>query len=108
MSATPPSGDPGCSVEEGCITCGDVAIPLEVLLVDESRGLALCRDERDRRESVEIALVGEVRAGDGLLVHAGTAIAHLGTAAASGIPGREAEEMPASGIPGREAEEMPA
>ena len=67
-----------CSPETGCITCGDVALPLRVLLVDEGRGLALCRDGSDHRESVEIALVGTVEAGDELLVHAGTAIAHLG------------------------------
>lgn len=67
---------------DGCITCGDVALPLEVLLVDSERGLALCRarDDEEARETVEIALVGPVSAGDELLVHAGTAIAHLGTA----------------------------
>ena len=73
-----------CTPEGGCITCGDVALPLEVQLVDAKRGLALCRDESDRTETVEIALVGPVTAGDSLLVHAGTAIAHLG---------REAEEV---------------
>lgn len=69
---------PHCSPEDGCITCGDVAVPLEVVLVDTGRGLALCRDARDRRESVEIALVEPVAVGDEVLVHAGTAIAHLG------------------------------
>ena len=69
-----------CSPEAGCITCGDVAVELDVLLIDEQRGLALCRDEDDRRETVEIALVAPVAAGDRLLVHAGTAIAHLGAA----------------------------
>lgn len=75
-----------CSAEAGCITCGDVAVELDVLLVDEGRGLALCRDPDDRRETVEIALVGDVSAGDRLLVHAGTAIVHLG---------RVPEEVPA-------------
>ena len=51
---------------------------LDVLLVDEDRGLALCRDASDRRETVEIALVGTVGSAIELLVHAGTAIAHLG------------------------------
>ncbi len=69
------------SPEAGCITCGDVAVELDVLLVDEGRGLALCRDADDRRESVEIALVGDVSSGDRLLVHAGTAIVHLGPGA---------------------------
>jgi hydrogenase maturation factor len=59
----------------GCITCGDEATQMKVLKVDESRGLALCADAEDRRETVEIALVAPVSAGDELLVHAGTAIA---------------------------------
>ena len=50
-----------CSPEVGCITCGDVALPLSVLLIDSDRGLALCRDASDRRETVEIALVGTSR-----------------------------------------------
>jgi hydrogenase maturation factor len=61
---------------ERCITCGDVALPLKVVAL-EPDGLALCRDERDRSERVEIALAGDVRPGDTLLVHAGTAIANL-------------------------------
>jgi hydrogenase assembly chaperone HypC/HupF len=66
-----------CSVEEGCITCGDVAVPLRVLAIDAERELALCADQSDRRETVEIALVAPVAVGDELLVHAGTAIAKL-------------------------------
>lgn len=88
------SEGPKCSPEAGCITCGDVAAELDVVAVDDERGLALCRDRDDRRESVEIALVGPVAAGDRLLVHAGTAIAHLGAAAGTaGVSGREAEEV---------------
>jgi len=64
---------PAC--EPGCITCGDVAVPLRVVEVDERRELALCEDEQGRRETVEIALVTPVTRGDQLLVHAGTAIA---------------------------------
>ena len=58
-----------------CITCGDEAIEMRVLQVDEARQLALCADSQDRKETVEIALVGPVGPGDQLLVHAGTAIA---------------------------------
>lgn len=61
--------------DETCITCGDTAVELEVLRVDPARGLALCRDNAGRRETVEVALVAPVRAGERLLVHAGTAIA---------------------------------
>ena len=61
----------------GCITCGDVAIPLTVLRLDEGRGLALCADDDGNSETVEIDLVAPVAPGDRLLVHAGTAIARL-------------------------------
>lgn len=64
---------PAC--EPGCITCGDVAVPLTVLQVDTERELALCADEHDRHETVEIALVAPVEVGQSVLVHAGTAIA---------------------------------
>jgi hydrogenase maturation factor len=67
-----------CSVADGCVTCGDVALPLRVVAIDADRELALCADPTDRRETVEIALVAPVAIGDRLLVHAGTAIAALG------------------------------
>jgi hydrogenase maturation factor len=50
---------------------------LRVVALDVGRDLALCADEDDRRETVEIALVHPVAVGDELLVHAGTAIASL-------------------------------
>ena len=66
---------PACDHTTGCITCGDEAVEMTVLKVDEARGLALCADAEERKESVEIALVEPVAPGDRLLVHAGTAIA---------------------------------
>jgi hydrogenase maturation factor len=68
---------------EHCITCGDDGDPMTVMRVDTERELALCADERGIRSTVETALVYPVACGDRLLVHAGTAIAHL----ASGEPG---------------------
>jgi hypothetical protein len=50
---------------------------MTVLRVDETRALALCRGEDGGHAAVEIALVAPVAPGDGLLVHAGTALAHL-------------------------------
>ena len=47
-----------------------------VLRVDIERGLALCEAEGEK-ETVEIELVGAVAPGDGLLVHAGTALQRL-------------------------------
>ena len=57
-----------------CITCGDVAVPMKVIRVDEERCLALCEAAEGERETVEIALV-DAGPGDEVLVHAGTAIA---------------------------------
>jgi hydrogenase assembly chaperone HypC/HupF len=68
---------PTCDYTTGCITCGDVAIPLNVIRLDEERGLALCADDGGKSETVEIDLVAPVAPGDRLLVHAGTAIARL-------------------------------
>ncbi len=66
---------PHCDHGTGCITCGDEAIPMEVISVDAERGLALCADPGATRSTVETALVEPVAPGDRLLVHAGTAIA---------------------------------
>jgi hydrogenase maturation factor len=64
-----------------CITCGDIALEMTVLRVDEARELALCAAQDGRHETVEIALVAPVRPAQRLLVHAGTAIAHQDGAA---------------------------
>jgi hydrogenase maturation factor len=63
----------GCNHTPGCITCGDEAVELTVVRVDED-GLALCASGSGQTESVEIELVRPVRTGDSVLVHAGTAI----------------------------------
>jgi hydrogenase maturation factor len=65
---------PRCDHTNGCITCGDEAIPMTVLRIDRERGLALCADPEGEHSSVETALVEPVQAGESLLVHAGTAI----------------------------------
>jgi hydrogenase maturation factor len=71
----------GCDDPHHCVTCGDDGVPMDVVVVDEVRGLALCAGPGGERTSVEIALVGPVAPGDALLVHAGTAIARLEPAA---------------------------
>lgn len=63
-----------------CITCGDDGDPMRVLRIDVPRGLALCVDDDGEHHTVEIALV-DAAPGDELLVHAGTALVRLGTAA---------------------------
>jgi hydrogenase maturation factor len=73
----------GCDDPHHCVTCADEGVAMRVVAVDDARGLALCETaDGSARESVEIALVVPVVAGDALLVHAGTALARLeGTAA---------------------------
>jgi hydrogenase maturation factor len=66
------SAPDACSVTEGCITCGDVAVALTV--VDVVGSDARCRDEQGREETVATELVGAVGPGSRLLVHAGVAI----------------------------------
>jgi hydrogenase maturation factor len=69
-----------CDHDDTCITCGDVAVEMTVLKVDAERGLALCEADGGK-ETVEIGLVGPVAPGDGLLVHAGTALQRVEAAA---------------------------
>ena len=70
-----PAGPQHCDGGEGCITCGDVAVPLTVIEVHGSD--ADCRDEAGRHEWVATELIGDVRRGDRVLVHAGVAIKAL-------------------------------
>jgi hydrogenase maturation factor len=67
-----------CLHDEVCITCGDVAVEMTVLRVDETRRLALCANSEGAKETVETELVGSVYPGEGLLVHAGTALQKVG------------------------------
>jgi hydrogenase expression/formation protein HypC len=67
---------PACIADfDGCITCGDVAVELEVVSVDDARGLAVCADDHGTSTEVDVLLVAPVGPGERLLVHAGTAIA---------------------------------
>jgi hypothetical protein len=65
-----------CELTDGCITCGDVAVSLQVVEVlgDDAR----CRDDEGREETVATELVGAVVPGDRLLVHAKVALERLG------------------------------
>ena len=64
-----------CAVVDGCLTCGDVAVEVEVL---EVAGFdALCMDSHGQKGNVGIDLVVPVEKGDRLLVHAGVAISRL-------------------------------
>ena len=70
-----------CEHDVGCITCGDTAVELRVDRIDAATGLARCLDEAGQAQIVETALVGALKAGDAVLVHAGTAIQVIGDGA---------------------------
>ena len=74
---TEPEPQPAACGSDHCITCGDDGIPMTVMRVDAATRLALCADDAGAEATVEISLVDRVDAGDGLLVHAGVAIAPL-------------------------------
>lgn len=67
-----------CEVVDGCLTCGDVAVPVTV--VESGDPDALCEDDHGQRGSVGVELVAPVTVGDRLLIHAGVAIARLDAA----------------------------
>jgi HupF/HypC family protein len=67
----------GCG-EEVCVTCSDEGRPAEVVLPAEGPfGTALVRTA-DGEEQIDVTLVGEVQAGDLLLIHAGSALTRVG------------------------------
>ena len=72
----PFSYDAACSLVDGCLVCGDVAVPVTV--VEASEPDALCQDPQGQRGMVGIELVAPIEAGDRLLVHGGVAISRLG------------------------------
>jgi hydrogenase maturation factor len=58
--------------EHHCLTCSDEAVPLRVVAL-RSDGVVLCEGDVE----VMTDLVGDVEAGEQLLVHAGVALARL-------------------------------
>ncbi len=64
-----------CAVVDGCLVCGDVAVPVTV--VDGGDPDAVCEDDHGQRGSVGVELVSPVAPGDRLLVHGGVAISRL-------------------------------
>jgi hydrogenase maturation factor len=70
-----------CGAADHCITCGDDGVAMRVVRAEPERELALCERDDGERQTVDTGIVGPVRAGDALLVHAGTALTVLGGAA---------------------------
>jgi len=59
-----------------CITCGDVAIPMQVLKIGDD-AVAECATADGVRSAVEIGLLDGVNVGDTVLVHARVALQRL-------------------------------
>lgn len=73
---TVPDTGAACAVDDdGCITCGDVAVALTVVEIGDYD--ALCRDDAGRSELVATELVGDLAVGDHVLVHAKVALEKL-------------------------------
>ncbi|HQR27028.1 MAG TPA: HypC/HybG/HupF family hydrogenase formation chaperone [Nocardioides sp.] len=71
------TADPGPSQDEVCLTCSDQARLVEVVSApDGLLAPAVVRGPAGE-ETVDVTLVGEVRPGDLVLVHAGTALTRL-------------------------------
>lgn len=66
-------------LDDACLTCGDVAVEVEVVAVE---GTAAVVEHGGARETVAVDLVGPVAPGDRLLCHAGVALERLERAAA--------------------------
>lgn len=81
---SPSTSEANCVLDaEGhCITCSDEALPVRVLHVDESTGLARV-SVQDEEEEVDVTLVEDVVPGDWLLIHGGVAIGRLDNPEAS-------------------------
>jgi hydrogenase expression/formation protein HypC len=62
--------------DDGCVTCGDNAVPVRVL--ETSGGEAEVEDRVGGRARVALDFVPEAQPGDLVLVHLGVAIALLG------------------------------
>lgn len=61
--------------QDGCTTCGDLAVPVRIVELTGSD--ALVEDRVGQRAMVAIDLFPEAKAGDALLVHLGVAISRL-------------------------------
>ncbi len=61
--------------QDGCSTCGDVAVPVRVL--ERVGSEALVEDRLGQRATVAVDFFPEVKAGDVLLVHMGVVISRL-------------------------------
>lgn len=62
--------------QDGCTTCGDVAVPVRVVRIEGND--ALVEDRTGRQATVAVDFLPHLKVGDTVLVHMGVAIACLG------------------------------
>lgn len=61
--------------QDGCATCGDLAVPVRVIALSGTD--ARVEDRLEQRAEVATDFVPELRVGDVILVHMGVAIAKV-------------------------------
>ena len=65
-----------CTLDhDGCVTCSDAGIPVQVVSVEGDD--ALCEDAAENRARIAVELVAPVQAGEVLLTHGGVAIGRV-------------------------------
>ncbi|GAC1363063.1 MAG: hypothetical protein NVS2B12_20960 [Ktedonobacteraceae bacterium] len=65
-----------CDLTAGhCITCSDEALPVKVVSIDHTSGLAQV-EVQNIIEEVDITLVDDIAVGDIVLVHGGVVLGH--------------------------------
>ena len=65
-----------CGDDGHCITCSDEGVPMRVIEAQPG-ALAVCAGEDGTRSEVMTDLIGDVRPGDRVLVHAGVALTRV-------------------------------
>ena len=63
------------NTEGHCITCSDEALPVKIVSINQTTGLALV-EVQNVIEEIDITLIDDVAVGDTVLVHGGVAIGH--------------------------------
>ncbi len=77
MANTIPMVQTSCELngDGHCITCSDEALPVKIVSIDHTTGLALV-EVQNKIEEIDITLVEDITVGDIVLVHGGVAIGH--------------------------------
>lgn len=71
--------------DDGCTTCGDVAVPVRVLAIGAD-GTGTCKDRLGAKAEIQLDFTPGVSPGDVVMVHMGIAIAKVDPSGAAAHP----------------------